>query len=233
MSAPVPRRGWRTTLRENALSLMFAALFLGSLLGQALAGCARFNREQVDAGVAPVSLGRYVTSSAFGVDVLENWQSEFLQFLLFILATVWLVQRGSPESKPLGRAGRESDAQQQMGVHAGPAAPRAARARGWRRTLYAHSLGLAMGTVFLLSWAGQSVAGAVAYSQEQVRDGQDPVSWAEYVRLPDFWDRTLQNWQSEFLAVLAMVILTVYLRERGSPESKPVGAPHDSTGVEG
>lgn len=227
------RHGWREALRQNALSLTFALLFVGSLAGQAVAGNARFNREQVEAGLAPVGLGRYVTSSAFGVDVLENWQSEFLQFLLFILATVWLVQRGSPESKPLDRVGRESDAQQQVGAHAGPAAPRSARARGLRRSLYSHSLGLVMGAVFVLSWLGQSVAGAVAYSHEQVRDGRDAVTWAQYVRLPDFWDRTLQNWQSEFLAVLAMVILTVYLRERGSPESKPVGAPHAATGVEG
>jgi hypothetical protein len=227
------RHGWREALRENALSLTFAALFVGSLVGQALAGNARFNREQLDAGLSPVSLGQYVTSSEFGVDVLENWQSEFLQFLLFILATVWLVQRGSPESKPLDRVGRESDAQQQVGKFAGPAAPRAARAGGLRRTLYSHSLGIVMGSVFVLSWLGQSVAGAVAYSQEQVRDGQQAVSWLEYLRLPDFWDRTLQNWQSEFLAVLSMVILSVYLRERGSPESKPVGAPHAETGVEG
>ncbi len=217
----------------NALSLTFAALFVATLAGQAVAGHARFNREQLEASAPPVSLGHYLTSSAFGVDVLENWQSEFLQFLLFILATVWLVQRGSPESKPLGRAGRESDAQQQVGRFAGPAAPRAARGNGLKRRLYEHSLTLVMGTVFLVSWLGQSLAGAVAYSHEQVRDGQDPVTWLEYLRLPDFWDRTLQNWQSEFLAVLSMVILSVYLRERGSPESKPVGAPHDATGVEG
>ncbi len=233
MSTREPRHGWRKVVHENALSLAFGLLFLGTLAGQAFAGLARFNREQTDAGAAPWSLGRYVTSSEFGVDVLENWQSEFLQFLLFILATVWLVQRGSPESKPLDRVGRESEAQQLLGAHAGPASPRWARARGLRQTLYSHSLGIAMGTVFVLSWLGQSMAGAVAYSHEQVRDGHDAVTWAQYLRLPDFWDRTLQNWQSEFLAVLSMVILSVYLRERGSPESKPVGAPHDATGVEG
>ncbi|ACZ30435.1 conserved hypothetical protein [Xylanimonas cellulosilytica DSM 15894] len=227
------RHGWRKVLFENGLSLAFALLFLGALAGQALAGHARFNRELLDDGFAPVSLGGYVTSSAFGVDVLENWQSEFLQFLVFIVATVWLVQRGSPESKPLDRAGRESDAQQRVGRFAGPAAPRAARGHGLRRTLYSHSLALVMGAVFVTSWLGQSLAGAVVYSDEQVRGGHDPVSWAQYLRLPDFWDRTLQNWQSEFLAVLAMVILSVYLRERGSPESKPVGAPHDATGVAG
>ena len=90
-----------------------------------------------------------------------------------------------------------------------------------------------MGTIFFLSWLSQSIAGAVAYSEEQMRDLQDPVTWTEYLRLPDFWSRTLQNWRSEFLAVASMVIQSIYLRERGSPESKPVGTAHAATGTEG
>ena len=223
----------RTFLRENALSLIFGALFVGTLTAQALVGHALFNGELAAAGQAPVSLWRYVSSSEFAVNVMENWQSEFLQFLLFILATVWWVQRGSTESKPADRRGRESDADQFVGRHARTTSPRWARARGWRLRLYSHSLGIVMGTIFALSWLGQSLAGAVAYSREQVREGGQAVTWLEYVTMPDFWDRTLQNWQSEFLAVLAMVIFTIYLRERGSPESKPVGAAHDATGAEG
>lgn len=237
---PVPARpreatggAFRVFLRENALSLIFGGLFVGSLTAQAMVGHALFNEEQATAGAATVSFWRYVSSSEFAVNVMENWQSEFLQFLLFILATVWWVQRGSPESKPLGRQGRESDAEQLVGRRAKPGSPRSARAGGWRLRLYSHSLGMVMGAVFLLSWLGQSLAGTVAYSHEQQLDGQDPVTWWQYVRLPDFWDRTLQNWQSEFLAVLSMLVLTIYLRERGSPESKPVGAPHDATGVDG
>jgi hypothetical protein len=230
---PGRRAGWRSVVRENSLALFFAAVLVCALAGQAAAGVALFNRDQLQAGLEPVSVWRYLTSSQFGVDVMENWQSEFLQFLLFILATVWLVQRGSPESKPMAEAGRQSDEDQKVGAYADPRSPRWARERGWRLSVLSHSLGLVMGTLFVLTWSVQSIAGAVAYSEDRMRDLADPVTWTEYLRLPDFWDRTLQNWQSEFLAVLSMVVFSIYLRERGSPESKPVGVPHDATGIEG
>lgn len=223
----------RAVLRENGLSLFFGVIFLASVAGQAVSGVAQLNRELADAGLESMTLLRYVASSSFAVDVSENWQSEFLQFLLFILATVWLVQKGSPESKKLEEVGRESDEDQKVAEHAGPGSPGWARRRGWRLAAYQHSLGLTMGAIFVASWAVQSVTGAVAYSEEQLRDHADPVTWAEYLALPEFWNRTLQNWQSEFLAVLSMVVLTIYLGERGSSESKPVGAPHSATGVEG
>lgn len=220
-------------LKDSSLSLFFGLVFVVALVGQALSGVALYDEEQRADGLQPVSFARYLTSSQFAVDVTENWQSEFLQFLLFILATVWLVQVGSPESKKPEDAGRESDDQQHVGEHATAESPAWARVRGWRLSVYSHSLGLVMGAIFLVSWYAQSLAGSVAYSEEQLRDHLDPVTWTEYLALPDFWNRTLQNWQSEFLAVLAMVVLSVYLRERGSPESKPVGTPHDATGVEG
>jgi hypothetical protein len=222
----------RRRLRENGLSLFFAGIFLLAVVGQSVSGVALFNREQLSAGLEPVSIGQYVASSAFAVDLTENWQSEFLQFLLYIGATVWLVQRGSPESKALDRAGRESDEDQRVAEHADARSPAWARVRGWRLRVYSHSLVLVMGGIFLGSWFVQSLTGAVAYSEEQMRDFADPVTWTEYLVLPDFWSRTLQNWQSEFLAVLCMVVFSIYLRERGSPESKPVGAPHDATGIE-
>lgn len=99
--------------------------------------------------------------------------------------------------------------------------------------MYSRSLGLVMGALFLLSWLAQSVAGTAAYNEEQLRGLQAPVSWAQYLTCADFWNRTLQNWQSELLAVASMVVLSIYLRQRGSPESKPVGAAHTATGVEG
>ncbi|GAA3610130.1 hypothetical protein GCM10022419_113930 [Nonomuraea rosea] len=123
-----------------------------------------------------ISIFDYVASSSFAVDVSENWQSEYLQFFLFIMLTVWLVQRGS--------------------------------------------------------WLAQSAAGQAAYNSERLQDLRDPVAWGTYVTSADFWNRSLQNWQSELLAVLSMVVLSIYLRQRGSPESKPVGAPHTATGVE-
>jgi len=223
----------RRTLRYNGLTLFFGAIFLATLAGQAISGVALMNEEQVSAGLDPLTLGEYVTTSQFAVDVTENWQSEFLQFLLYIGATVYLLQRGSPESKKLDEAGRESDEDQKVAEYSTDDSPAWARVRGWRLSLYSRSLGLVMGTIFLLSWLTQSVTGSVAYSEEQMRDLADPVSWPQYLLLPDFWSRTLQNWQSEFLAVASMVVLSIYLRERGSPESKPVGSPHDATGVEG
>jgi uncharacterized protein DUF6766 len=220
-------------LRSNGLSVFFGLIFIAALVGQAISGVALFNQEQTSAGLAPISLGEYITTSAFAVDVTENWQSEFLQFLLYIVATVFFLQRGSPESKPLDKPGRESDEDQKVAEYSTTDSPSWARVRGWRLSLYSRSLSLVMATIFVLSWLTQSVTGAVAYSEEQMRDLQDPVTWVEYLRLPDFWSRTLQNWQSEFLAVAAMVILSIYLRERGSPESKPVGTPHAATGIEG
>jgi Domain of unknown function (DUF6766) len=174
-----------------------------------------------------------VTSASFGADVAENWQSEYLQFFLYIFLTVWLLQKGSPESKPLDQAGLESDKEQKVGAYADENSPAWARARGWRLSLYSHSLGLVMGLIFLGSWLAQSIAGAAAYNEEQLGTLQDPVSWGRYVLEPDFWNRTLQNWQSELLAVASMAILAIYLRQRGSSQSKPVGTAHAVTGVEG
>lgn len=220
-------------VRENALSLTFLVLFLLALSGQAVAGLLQFNDQQVAEGAEPVSLARFVLSSSFAVDVAENWQSEYLQFFLFIMLTVWLVQKGSPESKEPGEEGAESDEEQRIGPHAGPDSPRWARAKGMRLWLLSNSLGMVMGAVFLLSWLAQSVAGQAAYNAERLSDLRDPVTWGSYVTSSEFWNRSLQNWQSELLAVLSMVVLSIYLRQRGSPESKPVGAPHASTGVEG
>jgi uncharacterized protein DUF6766 len=223
----------RTFVRQNSLSLFFALIFLAALVGQAFAGHADYNAQQVTDGLATVSLGRYLTSSSFAVDVAENWQSEYLQFLLYILATVWLLQRGSPESKSLDQAGTESDQKQKTGRFADENSPALARGTGPASTLYSWSLGLVMGAIFLASWGIQSLAGRVAYNEEQLAQLQAPVSWLGYVTSADFWNRTLQNWQSEFLAVGSMAVLSIYLRQRGSPESKPVGSAHTSTGVEG
>jgi hypothetical protein len=223
----------RGFLRNNSLSLAFGALFLGSLAGQALAGVAEFNDQRVADGLAEITLGRYLTSSSFAVDVMENWQSEYLQFFLYVFATVWLVQRGSAESKEAHRIGPESDEEQRVGEHARPDSPPWVRAGGWRPTVFSRSLGLVMGTIFLLTWAAMSVAGWATYNAEQLTDHEDPVSWPGYLAQPDFWSRTFQNWQSEMLAVGSMAIFAVYLRQRGSPESKPVGAAHDDTGQTG
>jgi hypothetical protein len=221
----------RRFLRDNALTLFFLALMAMALVGQALSGHARYNDQQLANGGHPISLPAYVTSADYAVDVAENWQSEYLQFFLYIVVTVWLVQRGSPESKTPRDIGTESDERQRVGRHARAESPAWARAGGLRRILFSRSLGMAMGTFFLLSWLAQSVAGRAAYNGERLAQYQDAVSWMGYAGSADFWNRTFQNWQSEFLAIASMTALSIYLRQRGSPESKPVGGTHGETGT--
>jgi hypothetical protein len=219
--------------KENSLSVGFGALFVLTLVGQAFAGAADFNADRVGEGLEEVSLLRYVTSSSFGVDVMENWQSEYLQFFLYVFATVYLVQRGSAESKEPEEVGPETDREQSVGSFARKDSPAWVRAGGWRTTVFSRSLGMLMGGLFLLTWLASSIAGWAAYNNEQLGSHADPVSWLGYLGEADFWNRSFQNWQSEMLAVGSMAIFTVYLRQRGSPESKPVGAPHAATGQTG
>ena len=212
----------RRVLREQSLSLVFGGLFLASLAGQAYAGWHDYNNLETwhahMAGETPatLSLGRYVTSSSFAQAVTENWQSEYLQFTLFILLTVWFIQKGSPESKQPGEEGPGSDTS----------------GRG-RSAIYSNSLVLVMGTIWIWSWFAQSVSGWSEYNAERLEHEQESLSWVGYLGSADFWQTTLQNWQSEFLAVGSMAVFAIYLRQRGSPESKPVGSPHDKTAVEG
>jgi hypothetical protein len=166
--------------RDNGLGLFFAAIFLATLVAQALVGRADFNHAQAEHHGDPVSLGRYVTSSDFAADVLENWQSEYLQFTLYVLATVWLVQRGSPESKPPGEAGTDSDEHQRVGVHADADSPRWARVGGLRTWAFSNSLLLAMGAIWVASWAGQAVTGRVAYNANQFDHQEPALNWLQY-----------------------------------------------------
>jgi hypothetical protein len=227
------------TLRDHSLSLFFLTIFFAALIGQAIAGHAEYNNDEVthaqllNEQPETLSFWRYIVSSHFGQAVMENWQSEYLQFTLFIVATVWFVQKGSPESKELETAGRESDAEQKVGEHATAESPKWAKARGLKLWLYSNSLLIVMGLIWLGSWFAHSVTGWSTYNAQQIEHEDEPLSWIEYLGSADFWQTTLQNWQSEFLAVGSMAVLAIYLRQRGSPESKPVGAPHEATGVQG
>jgi hypothetical protein len=225
--------GIRRVLRDQGLGLFFGGIFLATLAAQSFTGLAVYNQEQLSHGLSEIGWLRFVTSSAFAVDVAENWQSEYLQFFLFIAATIWLVQRGSTESKQVGKEGVGSEEDQLIGEFARQDSPAWAKVRGFRLWLLSNSLLIVMGTIFFASWFAQSVAGVTAFNEEQLRSLQDPLSWSQYVVSPDFWNRTLQNWQSEFLAVGSMVVLSIYLRQRGSPESKPTGEAHAATGVQG
>ncbi len=229
----------RRFLREQSLSLAFLVLFLAALAGQAVAGWHDYNNletwhaQMQHEAPQTLTFGRYLTTSSFAQAVTENWQSEYLQFTLFILLTVWLVQKGSPESKQVGEQGGESDEQQVVGEHAKPNSPRWAKAGGWRLKLYSNSLVLVMTTIWAWSWFAQSVSGWSANNADRLEHEQPSLSWVGYLGSADFWQTTLQNWQSEFLAVGSMAVLAIYLRQRGSPESKPVGCPHHATSAEG
>ena len=219
----------RRYLRENGLTLAFLALLLGALVGQALTGAADLNNGLAVQGARQLSVAQYVGSSQFAVDVAENWQSEYLQFALYIVATTWLVQRGSSESKKLDEVGTGTEQDQKIGRFADADSPRWAAAGGWRTAVYGRSLGAIMTFFFLMSLTAQSIAGRAAMNVELINRGQDAITWYDYATSADFWNRTLQNWQSEFLAVASMSAFAIYLRQRGSPESKLVGAPHDAT----
>jgi hypothetical protein len=223
----------RRFVRDNSLSLFFLALFVLALLGQSIAGYNVYNQEQLEHDQPTISYLRFLVTSDFGANVLENWQSEWLQFWLFALATVWFVQKGSNESKKQEDAGLEADERQRVGPHAPEDAPRWAKVRDWRLTVYSYSFTIVMGVIFLATWLGQSVTSLSIYNDEQAAHGEPESSWGTYVSSSDFWERSLQNWQSEFLAVGTMAVFTIYLRQRGSPESKPVGAPHTETGSSG
>ena len=226
-------------LKNSSLSLFFLALLLLSVVFQAIVGHDLYNDEEASHAAlnheAPqlISFGRYLFTSHFGQALMENWQSEYLQFSLLVLATVWFLQRGSTESKELGKEGTESDKDQMLGEHAQQNSPKWAKAGGFRLWVYSNSLLVVMGLIFLLSWFAQSVTGWTEFNADAAEHSEQPVSWLGYVGSSSFWFDTLQNWQSEFLAVGSMAVLSIWLRQRGSPESKPVGAPHTSTGVEG
>jgi hypothetical protein len=222
----------RRFLRDQGLSVAFLIIFLAALIGQSFAGYVNNNEQLQLHGLASVGYWDFVTSSDFLVDVAENWQSEFLQFFLFILATIWLVQRGSPESKKPGDEGVGSDEEQLVGPHARPDSPRWARLGGPAGWVYSNSLLLVMGAIFLLSWLAQSLGGTTVANEQNLEHGMPPETWLQYVASAEFWNRTLQNWQSEFLAVGAMIAFSIYLRQRGSSESKPVGTPHHTSSVE-
>jgi hypothetical protein len=217
-------------VRDNGIALFFGAILLASLVGQSFAGLHQFNANAIEHHSSTYTWFRYVTSSEFGGDVFENWQSEFLQFSLYIIATAWLFQRGSSESKSMEDVGLMSDQSQFVRGYAKPDSPPWARVDGLKRRLYENSLGLAMVFCFLASWVGQSVTGWRAFNHDQVGHHSATISWGDYWGNADFWDRSLQNWQSEFLAIGTMAVFTIYLRQRGSPESKPVGSPHSATG---
>lgn len=213
----------RTFVYDNGLSLTLGALFIAFLVGQSVAGFLVYNAEQLAHGAAPLSYGGYLLTAHFAEATFENWESEFLQMAAYVVLTAVLIQRGSAESN-------DPDAPERPAAP-GRAAPWPVRRGGWVRRLYEHSLSMALGLLFVASFVLHGRAGARQYNAEQLQHGEAPISVAAYFATAQFWFESLQNWQSEFLAILAMVVLSIFLREKGSAESKDVAAPHRKTGA--
>jgi hypothetical protein len=213
-------------LKNNGLSLVVSAFFILTLIGQALAGWKHEQEEKRRTGEIPSSFSAYLGSPEFGEAVFENWESEFLQMGLYVILTAFLFQKGSSESKDPQKSeavDREPNAQRKN-------APWPVKYGGLPLKIYRHSLSLAFLALFLFCFVGHWISGAKAYNDEIRRYGEAPIPIFQYGATAQFWFESLQNWQSEFLAVLSIVVLSIWLREKGSPESKPVDAPHDETG---
>jgi hypothetical protein len=215
-------------LRENSLSIAMFGLFGVFLVGQALTGWNAYNTEQREHLQSEVGLGNYLSTGHFVEATFENWESEFLQMASYVLLTIWLVQKGSSESKPPGGdPAKDADPRSMSDL---AQAPGPVRGGGWQLTLYENSLGIALGLLFVLSFVLHALGGSREYSAEQVAHGRHAVSTMEFVTTSTFWFQSFQNWQSEFVAVGSIVVLTIFLRQRGSPESKPIATSHHDTG---
>jgi hypothetical protein len=220
----------RRVLRENGLSIVLLALFLLFWLGQSVAGHREYNSDQQEHKQPEVGYLSYLGTAHFWEATAENWESEFFQMFGYVILTAFLFQKGSSESKkldepePVDRDPRNSKRKN---------APWPVRRGGFVLKLYEQSLSLAFLLFFLISISMHAVAGARVYNEEQLEHGQsEQVGVLQYAGTSRFWFESFQNWQSEFLAIAAMVILSIFLRQRGSPESKPVDSPHDQTGSE-
>ncbi len=214
--------------RQNGLVLAAVALFLVSFVGQVLSGRAVYNDDQREHGGAVVSVAQYLHTGAFVEATAENWESEFLQMGVFVVLTIFLYQRGSSESKQIEVP--ESVDQRPEDARSNHDAPWPVRRGGWALRIYKHSLSIALFTLFAISFALHAAGGASAFSEEQRAHGGSAVSALGYLATSQFWFESFQNWQSEFLSVGVLVLLSIWLREQGSSQSKPVAAPHSETG---
>jgi hypothetical protein len=218
----------RRMLYENSLSLVFLGLWVLALVGQSFTGHRLYDEERQAHGQPSVTYGQYLQTGHFWGAVAENWESEFLQMGAYVLLTVFLRQKGSPESKKL--TGEEAVDRDPRHVTPGPDAPWSVRSGGLILTLYAHSLTLVLLLLFGMSFILHAATGAREYSAEQLAHGGASTAALAYIGTSTFWFESLQNWRSEFLSLAIMILLAIFLRQRGSPESKPVDHPHWQTG---
>jgi hypothetical protein len=217
-------------LRDNGLSITLFTLFAVTVVGHAWAGWLVNNEDLARDGLVGIPLGAYLLSGAFNSSLFENWESEFLQMAAFVVLTAYLFQRGSPESKDpddTARQDRDPAADRNKAD-----APWPVRAGGFARSVYAHSLGLALTLLFMASFILHWIHSARHAADEANRRGDVAPSLMEHLGSAQLWFESFQNWQSEFLSTAVLIVLAIFLREKGSPESKPVGAPHSQTGTD-
>jgi hypothetical protein len=217
----------RRWFRDNSLTIVMMGLFLLSFVGQVATGLHERNDEAMEHGRAAVDLAGYLTSGHFIEAVFENWESEFLQMGLFVVLTIFLRQRGSSESKKVDDGDEEvdEDPKKHLGEPNAPWPVRTGRFVG----LYARSLSLSLFALFFFSFALHAVGGKMSFNEDQLAHGKPTVTLLGYVSSARFWFESFQNWQSEFLSIAVLVVLSIYLRQWGSPQSKPVHAPHAET----
>jgi glycerol uptake facilitator-like aquaporin len=213
-------------IKGNSLSLAFLLLFLASIAGQALLGWKEYNKERAELKAPALTLTAYFSSGHFIESTFENWESEFLQMALFVILTIFLTQKGSSESK-------DPDKDEEVDREPDPSkkdAPWPVRRGGIALTLYKYSLTISLLLLFLISFAAHFY-GSLKDEQEQQRlSGETLTTATGYIQGPRFWFESFQNWQSEFLSVFVLVVFSIYLRQKGSPQSKPVDAPNSETG---
>jgi hypothetical protein len=214
----------KRVLRENGLSIVLAILFAVFLVAQSITGLYRYNDEQGSHAQPAISYGEYLKSGEVLQATMENWESEFLQMGMYVLLTTFLYQKGSAESNKL-------DPAQDPPRPPRPDSPWPVRRGGIIKVFYGYSLTTAFFLLFAIWIWLHAVGGARRYSEQQLAHGESPVTTLEYLGTSQFWFESFQNWQSEFLAILAMVVLSIFLRQEGSPESKPIDAPHSQTGA--
>jgi hypothetical protein len=217
----------KSFLKNNGLSITFFVFFLIAIIGQTFTGLKQYNQEMQEMGGQQLGLGAYLSSGHFLEATFENWESEFLQMALFVTLTMFLSQKGSSESKDPEKEKEEVDREpnpRRKNV------PWPVKKGGIILSIYKHSLCYSLFLLFILSFGVHWYGSLVEYNEEQVLKGMPTETAMQYLGNSKFWFESFENWQSEFLSVFAIVILSIFFREQHSPQSKPVDAPHAETG---
>ncbi|BCW17535.1 hypothetical protein NtRootA9_02430 [Arthrobacter sp. NtRootA9] len=219
----------RKWAKEHGLLLANVALFLAFFGGMILSGAASYSEDQQAHGEPAVTVFQFLATGEFLEATFENWESEFLQMAMYVVLTIFLFQKGSSESKPMGKKAPQDEDPRDAAIS--KATPWPVRRGGVALAFYNHSLSILLFALFLASFTLHGVGGTEAYNEDQQSHGQPTVTFLQYLGTSRFWFESFQNWQSEFLAVAVLVGASVYLRQKGSPESKPVAEPHYDTGA--